>query len=425
MVYQSKDMKKLLWLIPAAILALTVFTFNAKIKTSSPLANDGTSLKKPLQDPEIKAMRRAMLKFRNSLSAELLSKASSSLDSERLYLWHNTPIPVRGADTKIDGIMYGDLSDVQLSNFKEVLKLFLSKQGYQKVNEITVLAEGFLHEVRPQVWDTKLYSIDLFGNPEKDNSWGFQLEGHHCVINFLVHDDNVSMVPAFLGAEPVTGSYKGKEYDIFADERDLALQLYHSLNQQELNAFGSIGEVTGLTLGAGAAGEPDPYRGDYDYSQFKKGLKHTSMNREAKELLKTLMQEHVNNLASTFANRWWQDIEDNLDDTYFVWIDQVDTPDKTSQFYYRIYNPYLWIEFNVNPPIFKELEDWNHVHSITRIPNNPATNYGGDYGIFANIVNQNRVKTLYQHYAMADHHKASKLNLDYTIEQIPGHPEQH
>lgn len=65
---------------------------------------------------EIEDMRLAMVTFRSSLSDDLLEQASSCLDDERFYLWHNTP-----ADGNRDGITYGDLSAGQLTNFKAVL----------------------------------------------------------------------------------------------------------------------------------------------------------------------------------------------------------------------------------------------------------------------------------------------------------------
>ena len=399
----STIMKRLIWLLVAATGAAALFAYTLDLSEST----KSTS--------EIKAMQKAMVKFRNSLSPELLEKGSASLKDQRLYLWHNTPIPVRGDDYQAEGIMYGDLSTEQLRSFKDVLMMFLSKKGYQKVDAITVLAEGFLKEVRPKIWDPQFYSIDMFGDPSKDDSWGFQLDGHHCIINFLVHGENVSMVPAFLGAEPVKESFQGKEFDIFGTERDLALELYHSLSSDERQAAVSTGSMEALTLGAGnPAGSPDPYRGDYDYSGFKKGLKHADMSKRSAEILEKLMLEHVNNLSSTFAKQWFRDISKNLSETYFVWIDQVDQPDNKSQFYYRIYNPYLWVEFNITNPIFKELDDWNHVHSITRIPNNSEN--GGDYGIFADLVNQNGIKMLYQHYASSDHHRLESMKLDYELD---------
>ena len=74
------------------------------------------------------------------------------------------------------------------------MQLFLSAEGYQKVFEITELSEGWLSDIMSDTWNPDFYSIDMFGDPETSGSWGFQLDGHHCVINFLVHGDNISIV---------------------------------------------------------------------------------------------------------------------------------------------------------------------------------------------------------------------------------------
>ena len=70
--------------------------------------------------------------------------------------------------------------------FQNLLQLFLSDDGYQKVEEITLLAEGYLNTIQSDVWSSDFYAIDLYGDPENDGSWGFQVDGHHLAINFLV-----------------------------------------------------------------------------------------------------------------------------------------------------------------------------------------------------------------------------------------------
>lgn len=176
-------------------------------------------------------MRQAIVDFRSSLSEDLLEEASTCLDDERLYLWHNTPANDRGAR---DGIQYQDLSDTQLESFKSLLGLFLSEDGYKKVNDITVLSEGWLSEIMADAWDPGFYYIDMFGNPETSGSWGFQLDGHHAAVTFLVHGDDVSMVPAFFGGEPSKSEYNGESFDIFAAERDLAVDLYNGFSESEV-----------------------------------------------------------------------------------------------------------------------------------------------------------------------------------------------
>ncbi len=376
--------------------------------------------------PEIVRLKKSMVSFRESLSAELLNQSSSCLNNQRFYLWHNTPANSRG---KRDGITYGDLSAQQLKKFKSMMQLFLSTDGYQKVNDITVFSEGWLNEIKSDIWNPSFYSIDMFGDPEKSGSWGFQLDGHHCVVNFLVNGDNVSIVPAFLGGEPAKATFNGKAFDIFKDERDLALTLYNGLNASEKNVSITKSATRALKVGAAErAGQPDPYINDYDYSIFKKGLKYSEMSTKTKENLIILMKEYVYNLNQNFADLWWNDINEHIDDTYFVWIDNVEKPTSTSQFYYRIYNPYLWVEFNtedVTGANENNMEPWNHIHTITRIPNNPKTNNGGDYGPFANAVNKNNPKTLLEHYTLADHHKKSDIFFDYELITLHQHNTAH
>ncbi|WP_158974889.1 DUF3500 domain-containing protein [Cellulophaga sp. L1A9] len=365
---------------------------------------------------EIETMRAAVVSFRSSLSDDLLEEISVCLDDERFYLWHNTP----ANDDNRDGITYGDLTADQLIAFKDILQLFLSSQGYQKVYEITELSEGWLNNVMSDVWNPDFYSIDMFGDPETSGSWGFQLDGHHCVLNFLVHGDNVSIVPAFLGGEPAADTWNGEDFDIFSDERDLALTLYNSFDSTELEAASTTSTTHSLEVGpADMNGDPDPYRGTYDYSGFAIGLKYSEMSTAAQANLLLVMKEYVYNLTDNFADVWWADISANIDDTYFVWInDSGTTPTATSEFYYRIYNPYLWAEFNTEGSTganASTIADYNHIHTITRIPNNPTTDDGGDYGIFALMINQNGPKTLLEHYAHADHHKYTHKKFDYTL----------
>ena len=370
----------------------------------------------PSSNPEIEAMRRAMVAFRSSLSPELLSEGSVCLEHERFYVWHNTPANKGNRD----GITYGDLTEEQLIAFKKVMQLFLSADGYQKVYEITELSEGWLSEVKSDVWNPAFYSIDMFGSPDTTGSWGFQLDGHHCAVNFLVHGDDVSIVPAFLGGEPAADTYQGITFDIFADEKSLAVDLFNDMSMEELAMAVSNSTDRGLEVGPPKRnGYTDDFRGDYDYSGFATGLKYSNMSATTQANLQVLMKEYVYNLSTTFADKWWADVLANMEDTYFVWVYESGvTPSATAEFYYRIYNPYLWAEFNtekVTGPNSKTIPAYNHIHCITRIPNNPTTDRGGDYGIFSMMINQNGPKTLYDHYAMADHHKTSKINFDYKI----------
>jgi len=276
-------------------------------------------------------LKELMIDFRASLSDDLLANCSNKLDSNRFYKWHNTPANKRG---KRDGIKYQDLSEKQIAQFKSMMQHFLSKDGYQKVYEITVLSEGWLEKIQENVWNRGFYSIDLFGDPEKSDAWGVQLDGHHCVINFLVQGDTVSIVPAFLGAEPAVETHNGEHFDIFKDERDFAVTLYNGFSQQERSSAVINTTERGLQVGPPKKpGDPDPFIGDYDYSEFKTGLKYSDMSETSQQNLIKVMKEYVYNVRHHFADTWWKDIESNIDETYFVWVHDGDTVNGESLFY--------------------------------------------------------------------------------------------
>ena len=337
--------------------------------------------------PSIVALATVMKNFRASLSDELLDAASFPLGHKESYSWTNIP-PGRNEDR--GGIRFGELSIDQLTRFYEVLSAFLSDDGYTKVSLITKDAETDLSNISPRFWASNPYHIALFGNPETDGSWGFQLDGHHLALNFLVHGDAVSIVPNLIGTRPAVIS----GIEVLGDERGEAFALLNSLDVSQREKVTQTGR-RGLRVGAGRT--TDPFL-NYDYSDFVGvGLKASEMNDLQKEKLRDIIKTYVYNLEAEFADIWMADINAGLDDTYFVWIGGTTSNDPI---YYRVFNPAVWIEFN------NEGGGLDHIHTITRSPN------GNDYGIFA--LNHGP-KTLLEHYASADHHKVVPELLDYHI----------
>ena len=44
-----------------------------------------------------------------------------------------------------------------------------------------------------------LYNLTVMGEPSATEPWGWQLEGHHLIVNYFVLGDQVVMTPAFMG----------------------------------------------------------------------------------------------------------------------------------------------------------------------------------------------------------------------------------
>ncbi len=61
--------------------------------------------------------------------------------------------------------------------------------------------------------------------------WGWQIDGYHLVINYLILGDQIVMTPTFMGGEPIittSGKYKGNT--IFQDEQNIGLKFMQSLS---------------------------------------------------------------------------------------------------------------------------------------------------------------------------------------------------
>ena len=361
-------------------LALNIFdTAQVEAEKTKEIADISTK-------PSIVALATVMKNFRAALSSELLAEASFPLGHKESYSWTNLP---PGRDEDRGGIRFGELSINQLTRFYEVLNVFLSDDGYTKVSLITKDTEKPLSDISPNFWASNPYHIALFGNPETDGSWGFQLDGHHLALNFLVHGDAVSIVPALIGTAPaiIDGTV------VLEDERGKAFALLNSLEENQKKKAIQKGR-RGLQVGPGRS--TDPFL-NHDYSEFVGiGLKASEMSDTQKENLRKLIKTYVYNLEAEFANIWMTDIDVGLDDTYFVWIGGT-TPN--DPIYYRVFNPAVWIEFNNESGL-------DHIHTIIRSPD------GKDYGIFA--LNHGP-KTLLEHYASADHHKVIHELFDYHI----------
>ena len=352
--------KILLTLIVMAMACVVALTLNV-FESADVEAEKPAEIAEISTNPTIVALATAMKSFRESLSDELLTEASFPLGHKESYSWTN--VPARASDNP-GGINFGQLSEEQLTRFYKVLDAFLSDEGYTKVSLITKAAGAELGSVAPGSLKPNYY-IALFGNPETDGSWGFQLDGHHLALNFLVHGDEVTIVPAFIGTSPA--SVDGTA--VLGKERANALTVLNSLNATQKEKAIQTDGRRGLKVGPGRT--TDPYL-NYDYSDFVGiGLKASEMTNAQKENLRKLIKTYVYNLETKFADVWMKDIEAGFDDTYFVWMGGNTENDSI---YYRVFNPAVWIEFNDEG---RNNRGPNHIHTITRSPS------GKDYGVFA------------------------------------------
>ena len=94
------------------------------------------------------------------------------------------------------------------------MRAALSAQGLKQTRDIMRLNHtlGELNDNNFDEYGEWRYHITVMGKPSATEPWGWQLDGHHAIINYFVLGDQVVMTPFFAGSEPViapSGKYKG------------------------------------------------------------------------------------------------------------------------------------------------------------------------------------------------------------------------
>src|SRR5262249_12357586 len=98
-----------------------------------------------------------------------------------------------------------------------------------KLNEHALEITG-----KPEEYSEWFYWVSVFGTPSPDEPWGWQIDGHHLIVNCFVLGDQLVMTPNFMGSEPVLarfGKYQGTR--VFATEEDQGHALMRSLSAGE------------------------------------------------------------------------------------------------------------------------------------------------------------------------------------------------
>src|SRR5260370_10746876 len=185
------------------------------------------------------------------------------------------------------------------------------------------------------------YSITVMGKPSATQPWGWQLDGHHAIINSFVLGDQVVMTPFFAGSEPViatAGKYKGTV--VLQDEQNQGLAMVKALNdEQREKAILSFSKTGNNNL-------TEAFHDNVvlDYA----GVRASELSDGQRQQLTGLISQYVNNMDDGHAQVKMDEVRRHLDNTWFAWIGGTEP---TSVFYYRIHSPVILIEFDHQLPI--------------------------------------------------------------------------
>jgi hypothetical protein len=220
---------------------------------------------------------------------------------------------------------------------------------------------------KPDEYGEWLYSITVMGDPSATKPWGWQLDGHHLVINYFVLGDQVVMTPAFMGSEPIkvdSGKFAGTS--VMESEEKKGSALMASLSEDQKRK--AVIETSKTGNNALAQAFQDNLVLDYA------GIPGAELNDAQKKLLLEVIGAYVGNMDDGHARVTMDEISKHLNKTYFAWIG--DTKPE-SVFYYRVQSPVVLIEFDHQNPVAlpgPRVPGRLHVHSLIRTPN------GNDYG---------------------------------------------
>ena len=311
-------------------------------------------------------VRQAAERFLSSLTAEQRARTTFPIDAPEWRKWMNQHFYVRA------GVSLSELTSAQRDAAFGLLQTALSARGMQLTRNIMRLNETLAeltgdHEFLGE-W---LYYFTVMGKPSASEPWGFQLDGHHAIVNYFVLGDQVVMTPHFAGSEPVraaSGRYKGTV--VLQQEQDAGLAMVQGLSEpqraQAVLAFSKSGN-NNLT---------EAFKDNVvlDYA----GVPVGGFAALQKKQLLDLVALYVGNMDDGHARVKMQEVERHVDATRFAWIGGIEP---ASTFYYRIHSPVVLIEFDHQRPanLRSQAADPDkatreHIHVVVRTPN------GNDYG---------------------------------------------
>ena len=312
-------------------------------------------------------VKKAAEEYLAALSSEQRSRTKFALDDDEWRKWMNQHFYIR------QGVSLSELNESQRSKAIALIKASLSARGLQLSQDIMKLnyTLGELNNNDFEQYGDLFYWITIMGEPSATEPWGWQVDGHHLIINYFVMGDQVVMSPAFFGSEPVIAKAgKSKGTEILQQEQQMGLELVRSLDEgQKTKAVLNVSKT-----GNNNVGEAFKDNVVLDFA----GLRVGDMNGAQKKAVLALVERYVGNMDTGHAKVRMSEVESHLADTYFAWIGG--TADN-SVFYYRVHSPVVLLEFDhQNPANLRQLAanpnlpERSHVHATLRTPN------GNDYG---------------------------------------------
>jgi hypothetical protein len=305
--------------------------------------------------------------FLNGLDDAQRKKTVFGVDDDEWRKWMNQHFYVR------QGVSFQEMSDAQRETAIGLLRASLSAKGLQLSRDIMRLNHtlGELNGNNFEEYGEWLYHLTVMGTPSPTEPWGWQLDGHHLIVNYFVLGDQVVMTPLFVGSEPVTataGKFKGTA--ILQREQAAGLAMINALDDaQQAKAIVQASKPGNNNL-------TEAFKDNVVLDHA--GIRATELSAAQRGQLEQLIQLFVDNMKEGHAKVKMSEVRQHLDATHFAWIGGT-SPDAV--FYFRIHSPVILVEFDHQRPanlrhLAKDPQQptREHIHVVVRTPN------GNDYG---------------------------------------------
>jgi hypothetical protein len=256
------------------------------------------------------------------------------------------------------GVCLTDLDPTTRKAAHRLLATGLSPHAYAQAMTIVGLEETL---DRIEGWRRGRHSNDywviVFGDPLRDEPWGWRFEGHHLSVTMTVSGEDIFATPVFLGSNPARISYQDRTIvRPLAPEEDLALEL--------LDAMGPANRAEAIVRDSAPPDIRTSVNPQADPAIAPPGVSSDRLDTRARGVLDELIALYLRRLPAGVAERELARV--GASTAHFAWEG---TPDTSAGHYYRIQAPDLLIEYD------NTADGANHAHTVVRRPNR---DFGGD-----------------------------------------------
>ena len=182
----------------------------------------------PVQSTGVSAhpLRDAASALLDAFTPEQRARASFPLEAPAWRQWSNIhPFLMR------HGVSLDEMTPGQRDCALALVRASLSAEGFRTARDVmrlNVLVRTITgSDAEYGEW---LYWMSVMGRPSGDEPWGWQIDGHHLIVNCLALGDQVVLTPVFMGSEPVT----------FEEGPDAGRRLFDAEEQQGLHLLRAL-----------------------------------------------------------------------------------------------------------------------------------------------------------------------------------------